>query len=167
MNMIQIGVIGVIGALLSIQFKGGKSEYGIYMSVAISILIFACIVVKLELFVRTVSQVSQYIKIDTSYLAAMLKMIGITYIAEFSSSVCKDAGYQTIAIQIEIFSKLTILALGLPVLLALLETIREFWHEVESKKESGKGSEKEMALWTAFFLFIGDDSGFWPHLKWL
>ena len=56
----------------------------------------------------------------------MLKMIGITYIAEFSSGICKDAGYQTIAAQIEIFSKLTILAMGLPVLLALLETVQEF-----------------------------------------
>ena len=126
MSTIQIGLIGIIGALLSIQFKGGKSEYGIYISVAISIFIFACIVDRLELFVKTMSQVSQYIKIDTSYIATMLKMIGITYIAEFSSSVCKDAGYQTIAVQIEIFSKLTILALGLPVLLALLETIQEF-----------------------------------------
>ena len=126
MSMIQIGAIGVIGALLSIQLKSGKSEYGVYMSVAISILIFACIVDRLELFVKAVAQVNQYIKIDTSYIATMLKMVGITYIAEFSSSVCKDAGYQTIAVQIEIFSKLTILALGMPVLLALLETIREF-----------------------------------------
>ncbi|PWJ52209.1 SpoIIIAC/SpoIIIAD family protein [Faecalicatena contorta] len=126
MSMIQIGAIGVIGALLSIQLKSGKSEYGVYMSVAISILIFACIVDRLELFVKAVAQVNQFIKIDTSYIATMLKMVGITYIAEFSSSVCKDAGYQTIAVQIEIFSKLTILALGMPVLLALLETIREF-----------------------------------------
>ena len=126
MSMIQIGIIGVIGALLSIQFKTGNPEYGIYMSVAVSILIFACIVDRLEMFVRTVSQINQYIKIDTSYIATMLKMIGITYIAEFSSSVCKDAVHQTIAVQIEIFSKLTILALGMPVLLALLETIREF-----------------------------------------
>lgn len=126
MSIISIGVIGVIGALLSIQFKSGKSEYGIYMSVAISILIFACIVDRLELFVKSVQQVNQYIKIDTSYIATILKMIGITYIGEFSSSVCKDAGYQTIAVQIELFSKLTILALGMPVLMALLDTIREF-----------------------------------------
>lgn len=32
MNMIQIGMIGVLGALLAIQFKGGKTEYGIYLS---------------------------------------------------------------------------------------------------------------------------------------
>lgn len=126
MSVLQIGIIGVIGALLAIQFKGGKTEYGIYMSVGASILLFACIVDRLEIFIRTVEQIRKYINIDTGYLATMLKMIGITYIAEFSSSICKDAGYQTIAVQIEIFSKLTILALGMPVLLALLETIQEF-----------------------------------------
>lgn len=126
MNVMQIGMIGVIGALLAVQFKGGKTEYGIYMSVAVSILLFTCIVDRLEIFVHTVEQVNQYISVDTGYITTMLKMIGITYIGEFCSSICKDAGYQTIAVQIEIFSKLTILALGMPVLLALLETIQEF-----------------------------------------
>lgn len=124
--MIQIGVVGVLGALLAIQFKGGKTEYGIYMSVAVSILLFSCIIDRLELFVDAVTQIESYLDMDVGYLTTMLKMIGITYIAEFTSSICKDAGYQTIAVQIEIFSKLTILALGIPVLLALLETIQEF-----------------------------------------
>lgn len=126
MNMIQIGIIGVLGALLAIQFKGGKTEYGIYMGVAVSIFLFACIVDRLEMFVNTVEEIRRYITIDTGYISTMLKMIGITYIAEFSSGICKDAGYQTIAAQIEIFSKLTILAMGLPVLLALFETVQEF-----------------------------------------
>lgn len=126
MNMVQIGMIGVLGALLAIQFKGGKTEYGIYMSVAVSIVLFLCIVDRLEIFVRTIDEISRYISVDTGYLSTMLKMIGITYISEFSSSICKDTGYQTIAVQIEVFSKLTILAMGMPILLALLETIQEF-----------------------------------------
>ena len=126
MNMVQIGMIGVLGALLAIQFKGGKTEYGIYMSVAVSIVLFLCIVDRLEIFVRTIDEISRYISVDTGYLSTMLKMIGITYISEFSSSICKDTGYHTIAVQIEVFSKLTILAMGMPILLALLETIQEF-----------------------------------------
>lgn len=126
MNMVQIGMIGVLGALLAIQFKGGKTEYGIYMSVAVSIVLFLCIVDRLEIFVRTIDEISRYISVDTGYLSTILKMIGITYISEFSSSICKDTGYQTIAVQIEVFSKLTILAMGMPILLALLETIQEF-----------------------------------------
>ena len=126
MNVMQIGIIGVIGAVLAVQFKGGKTEYGIFMSVAVSIFLFACIVDRLEIFVSTVEQIGSYIDMDAGYLSVMLKMIGVTYIAEFSSGICRDAGYQTIAVQIEIFSKLTILALGMPVRLSLLETIREF-----------------------------------------
>lgn len=126
MSMVQVGIIGVIGAVLAIQLKGGKAEYGIYVSAAVSIVLFSFIVDRLGVFIRTVGQIASYVDMDAGYLATMLKMIGIIYIAEFSSGICKDAGYQTIAGQIEIFGKLTILALGMPVLLALLETIREF-----------------------------------------
>ena len=126
MSMVQVGIIGVVGAVLAVQLKGGKAEYGIYISVAVSIVLFSFIVDRLGIFMRTVDQIASYIDMDAGYLSAMLKMIGITYIAEFSSGICRDAGYQTIAGQIEIFAKLTILALGMPVLLALLETIREF-----------------------------------------
>ena len=131
MNVIQVAVIGVIGALLALQLKGGKTEYGIYMSVAAGIFLFACIIDRLEIFIRTVEQIGSNINLDAGYLGTMLKMVGITYIAEFSSGICRDAGYQTIAVQIEIFSRLTILALGMPVLLALLETIQEFLTRAE------------------------------------
>ena len=126
MSVIQIGVIGVIGAVLATQLKGGKAEYGIYVGMAVSVILFSFIIDRLGVFVTTFGELASYIDIDAVYLATMLKMVGITYIAEFSSGICKDAGYQTIAGQIEIFGKLTILALGMPVLLALLETIREF-----------------------------------------
>ena len=91
-----------------------------------SILLFTCMVDRLRVFVDAVEQMSRYISIDSGYIAVMLKMIGVTYIAEFCSSICKDAGYQTIAVQVEIFGKLAILMLGMPVLLALMETIRVF-----------------------------------------
>ena len=113
----------VQGALLAVQFKNGKTEYGIYMSVAISVFIFLSIVGRLEEIINTIRQISGHINMDTSYIAALIKMLGVTYIAEFASGICRD---QTIASQIEIFGKLTILVMSLPVLLALLQTIQEF-----------------------------------------
>ena len=38
-------------------------------------------------------------------MSILLKMAGVTYVAEFASGICKDAGYQNIAVQIEIFSQ--------------------------------------------------------------
>lgn len=126
MNIIQVGIVGVMGTLLAIQFKSGKSEYGIYISVVISIFIFLSIVGRLEAIVDTIRQISGYIDMNASYIATMIKMLGVAYVAEFASGICKDAGNQTLAVQIEIFGKLTILVLSMPILLALLETIQAF-----------------------------------------
>ncbi|KMZ54748.1 stage III sporulation protein AD [Dorea sp. D27] len=126
MNMVQIGVIGVVGTLLAIQFKSGKSEYGIYISVVLSLFIFFCIISRLNIIVDMMRTIGSYINMDTAYIGTLIKMLGITYVAEFSSGICKDAGYQTIAVQIEIFGKLAVLVLSMPVLMALLETIKEF-----------------------------------------
>lgn len=126
MNIVQIGMIGVAGTLLALQFKSGKSEYGVYISIVLSIFIFMGIMSRLEVMIETVRRIGDYIRIDSAYIGIFLKMLGITYIAEFSSGICKDAGYQTVAQQIEIFGKLSVLALSMPVLLALLDTIKGF-----------------------------------------
>ena len=60
------------------------------------------------------------------YIQTLLKIIGITYIAEFASDLCKDAGYQTVAGQIQIFGKLSVLTISIPILSALLQTIQTF-----------------------------------------
>ena len=126
LSMVQVGIIGVAGALLAVQFKSGKAEYGIYISIALSLLIFFSIIKNLEMIVRIVRTIGDYIRMDTVYIGTLLKMLGITYIAEFSSSICKDAGYQTIAGQIEIFGKLAVLVLSMPILMALLDTVKGF-----------------------------------------
>ena len=126
MNIVQVGVMGIAGILLAAQLKQEKSEVAIYLSIAISVLIFFGILDSLDVFVGTVKEISSFIQIDTSYMLTLMKMLGITYIAEFSAGLCKDAGYSAIATQIEIFGKLTILVLSLPILLALLRTIQEF-----------------------------------------
>lgn len=124
--MIQIAGIGVIGTLLALQFKSGKSEYGIYLSIAVSLVIFFCMGSHLETIVETIDTISGFVRIDREYVAVILKMLGVTYLAEFAAAICRDAGYQNIAGQIEVFARLTLLALSMPILKALLLTIQEF-----------------------------------------
>ena len=126
MGIVQIAVMGVAGAILAIQFKNGKSEYGIYISIALSVLVFFHILGRVEVIITAIRDISEKIQMKSGYLQARLKMLGVAYVAEFASAICKDAGHQTIAGQIEIFSRITILTLSMPVLQALLETIQAF-----------------------------------------
>lgn len=126
MNIMKIGIIGIAGVLLATQLKQHKTEYGIYICIAISILIFFQIMGYLEQIIDTLKEIINFIDFENTYIGTLLKMLGITYISEFASGICKDAGYQTIAVQIEMFSKVTILVLSLPIMLALLKTIQNF-----------------------------------------
>lgn len=83
-------------------------------------------ITKLKTVIETIRQVQSYIRLNRMYLEVLLKMIGITYIAEFSSGICKDAGYGSLGSQIEIFGKLSVLAVSMPILLALLDTVQQF-----------------------------------------
>ena len=77
MSMIQAGMIGVIGAMLAIQLKGSKAEYGIYVSVAVSIVLFVLISDRLGIFVRTVKELIAYAHLETSYFSVILKMVAL------------------------------------------------------------------------------------------
>ena len=126
MSVITIAVVGVVTVLLAVQLKGVKGEYSTYISFAAGIVIFSYGLSKLGTILETMKKFQEYIKINSIYLATLIKMIGITYVAEFSSGMCKDAGYGAIATQIEIFGKLSILAISMPILLALMETLQVF-----------------------------------------
>lgn len=121
--MLKMGILALVAVLLAAQFKGSKNEYSIYISLAAGILIFIYGISRLEFIIETINEIQGYIRFHTEYVGTLVKMIGITYIAEFAASICKDSGYQAIASQIEIFGKLSILAISMPVILALLETI--------------------------------------------
>lgn len=126
--MIKVAIIGVLAVMLAVIFKkGNHEEYSVYVSIA------ACFVIllfygigKLEVILDTVSRLQGYIRINKSYIEVLVKIIGITYITEFAASLCKDSGYQAISEQVELVGKLTILAISMPILLALLDTITNF-----------------------------------------
>jgi stage III sporulation protein AD len=124
--MVRIAVIGIAAIILAIMFKKGKEEYSLYISLAACALILLWGLGKLEVILDAIEQLQGYIKMNKAYVGILIKIIGITYITEISASLCKDSGYQAIGDQIELVGKLTILAISMPIMLALLETINSF-----------------------------------------
>lgn len=126
MTVVSIAVVGIIAVLLAVSLKGVKGEYGILIVLAAGFLIFFYGLGKLNTILETMKEIQSYIKINHVYLSTLVKMIGITYIAEFSAGICKDAGYGAVGTQIEIFGKLSVLAISMPILLALIQTLQVF-----------------------------------------
>ena len=124
--MVRVAFLGIVGILMALQLKAQKPDYSVYLCLGVSLLIFSCVVEKLSVIVDGIQMIQDSLPLKAGYIQILMKIIGITYIAEFASDLCKDAGYQTIAGQIQIFGKLSVLAVSIPVLNALLDTIRTF-----------------------------------------
>lgn len=124
--MIRIAVIGIITVLLAIMFKKGKEEYSLYISIAACVLILLWGISKLQVILDAIEQLQGYIKLNKAYVGILIRIIGITYVTEISASLCKDSGYQAVSEQIEIVGKLTILAISMPIMLSILDTINSF-----------------------------------------
>ncbi|MDD4111941.1 MAG: stage III sporulation AC/AD family protein [Herbinix sp.] len=124
--MINVAVIGIIAVLMAITFKKGREEYSLYISIAACLIILMLGIGKMEVILDTISRLQGYININEAYINIMIKIIGITYVTEFAASLCKDSGYQAIGEQVELVGKLSILAISMPILLALLDTINNF-----------------------------------------
>ena len=77
MSMLQIGILGVAGVLLALQFKSGKSEYGIYISIALGMLIFASLLGKISLLKDVLNEVSNVVGLNSDYFKTLWKILGI------------------------------------------------------------------------------------------
>lgn len=126
MDIVKVCIFAIVGVLIAIQIKSYKPEYGIYMGVAISLIIFSIVLVNLNNVIIRMEELTRYLDSGSNYLSILLKVVGITYVCEFCSSICRDAGYGSIAAQIEILGKVTVMFSGLPIIFAVIEQIQVF-----------------------------------------
>ena len=104
-----------------------KKEYTLAILFAGSLLLFYMAGGRLSGIVSQIRQLEGYLPIRNEHLVLLLKIAGISYLSELSSSICRDAGLTAFSGQVEMIGKLTILGFSIPVVLSLFETIQKFF----------------------------------------
>lgn len=94
-----------------------------YISLIAGVLILVLVMDKLTDVINLIQSISEKSSINSSFISLLLKITGIAFLAEFAVSVCKDSGESAIASKIELGSKIIIIALSIPIISNLLETI--------------------------------------------
>ena len=85
MTLFKVAVFGICAALLALGFKSVKGEYSSLISLAAGGIIFTFILVRLESVIELIRQISGYISVNDQYIGILIKVIGVSYICEFSS----------------------------------------------------------------------------------
>ncbi len=123
MDIIKICIIVIAAVILCQVIKISKNEYVIIIIIAISAILSYYIISGIGVVIGVFNRIQNITGIDNSYIKILIKILGITYIAQLTSGLCKDAGNNALAGQIEIFAKVSIIICGMPVMLSLIEFV--------------------------------------------
>lgn len=123
MEIAQIVGIGLIGTILSVTLKKQTPEFSLLVSITTGIIIFILVCSRLGQVISILKQMADEAGVNTVYLGIVLKIIGISYIAQFGVQLCTDAGESSIASKIELAGKVLIMVVSIPIMLALLEMV--------------------------------------------
>lgn len=124
--MIQIVGLGLIATFLALVVKEQKPMFAFLLTVFVGVIIFLFLIDEIQQVIAMIDRLAKNANINTVYLQTILKIIGISYIAEFGAQIAKDAGQATIASKIELAGKILILVLAIPILTAIIELILSF-----------------------------------------
>ena len=123
MEIFQVVGIGLIGAILAVFVKERNKEAAVIVSLATGIIIFLFAVSRIGAVIEVLWKLAARAHVNVFFLTTVLKIIGISYIAEFGAQVCRDAGEGATAGKIEFAAKILVIILALPIIVAILESL--------------------------------------------
>ncbi len=124
-EIMRIAAIGIVGAVLAVTLQQQKKEIALVLTVVVGALLLWEGSGYLRKILEGLQQMAADTGISGDHLKLLFKLLAISYVVEFGSEVCKDAGQQSLAGKIQLGGKLMMAALALPVFQSLLTLITE------------------------------------------
>lgn len=125
MDILRIAGLALLGAFAAMLLKSGKGEYSALVGLAMALIVCGYVVVNLLEVVNTIEKVWSSIAGNTEFLHILLRIVGITYISDLTSSICKECGYGVLAGQVAVAGKMGVLLAGFPIFMNLLDFVME------------------------------------------
>lgn len=123
MEILQIVGLGLVAAILLVVLRPQRPEMALQLSLAAGVAIFLLLVSRIQAVLQVLQDLAFRAHINPFYLSAILKVIGIAYIAEFGAQVCRDAQEGAVAVKIEMAGKILIMLVAVPIIGAIVEMI--------------------------------------------
>ncbi len=125
MELVQIIALCLLSVVLLVLLRKERPELAVLLSLAAGTMVFLLILTRIVAVIQFITELSLRAGINTVYLAAVLRVIGIAYITEFGAQVCRDANESAIASKVELAGKVLIVLVAVPVIRAVLELLME------------------------------------------
>lgn len=117
--------IAIVGVLLVTLLKSAKPEFAVLAALGTGVVLAVFLLNSLSGAVLAFDSLVEKSGVSGELFSIVLKIVGIGYVTEYSSSLSEDAGCSGIAQKIQLGGKLTIFLMSLSVIEALISTVSQ------------------------------------------
>lgn len=124
MDIFPIVGLALTATLIIVVIRQAQArETALLISLVTGAVIFLLLFDRIGAVIQVLTDLSDRAGINRFYLTTVLKIIGIAYVGEFGAQVCRDAGENAVASKVELAAKVLIMALSIPIMVAILESM--------------------------------------------
>lgn len=121
-KLIGIAVIGVVVVTL---LKSAKPEFAVFATIATGVVMVITLLSALRDVIISFDTIVEKSGIDDSVFSLVLKIIGIGYLTEYSSSLATDAGCPSIAQKLQFGGKIVIFLMSMSIVASLIDVVSQ------------------------------------------
>ncbi|MBQ8515735.1 MAG: stage III sporulation protein AD [Ruminococcus sp.] len=110
----------IIGAVIATLLKRYCREQAVFASIAVCVIVVLAVITSIVPIAEKMELLFEQTQLDTSYLKALWKAVGICYMTGLAADVCRDSGEQALASVAELWGRVSLLLLSLPMIEELL-----------------------------------------------
>lgn len=124
-QVIQISVLCLLGALLTLLLKKGSPETALLLALGIGVTVLLFLLKGAEDIISFLRELMERTAVSEEVFLPLFKTIGIALVAKTGSDLCKDAGESALASLVETAGSFCAVLVALPLLRAVLSMLLE------------------------------------------
>ena len=119
-KLIGIALIGVVAVNL---LRSSKPEFAVFAVIGTDIVMVITMISSLQSAILAFDKLVEKSGIDERIFSAVLKIIGIGYLTEYSASIADDAGCASVARKLQFGGKIVIFLMSISIVTALVDVV--------------------------------------------
>ena len=121
--MIKVLGIVIISLIAILLLKEHSRHFALIVTICVIILVFSFSLESISTVFEKLRSIAEGYDYMGSYLTLLIKILGITLAAQFTADLCRDSGENALAAQTEMFSKIAILVMTLPLFETMMNIV--------------------------------------------
>lgn len=121
--------LSVVGLALAALFavlllkQSSLPPLAVLLSLGVGALILLRLLPLLGEIITVFRRLAEESGLSQLYLSVILKIIAVSYVAEFAAGFCRDAGESALATKIELAGKVVVIVLAVPIIVNILDSV--------------------------------------------